>query len=178
MYSGCSRAGDRSGYNAIGATNRPGLKKNLVISHADVLIPELRVLLDELAHELDALGLMQHFDADALRAHVVLRPFERDVLAYDDPGDAIQQNGATAHRAGAEGRIDRATLINRGLLAAGVSEAIHLRVVDDAPTLHALVAAAPDNVSVEDKDRADGNAALGQPHAGFVQGGAHEFIHR
>src|SRR5437773_2648542 len=99
MYSGCTREGGHSGYNAIGASNRPGLKKNLVISHADVLIPKLGLFLDELAHELYALGLLEHFDADALRTHVVLRPLERDVLAHDDPGDAIQQNGAAAHRA-------------------------------------------------------------------------------
>src|ERR1043165_6146045 len=142
-------------------------------SHTDILVPQLRVLRDELAHELDALDVLQHLDLHALRTHVFLRAFECDVFADDHPRDSVKQDRATAHRTRAECRVNRAATIDRGRLAAGVFQAIHFGVVNDAAALHALVVTAPNDLAVEHEHRADGNAAFREALASFVDGGAH-----
>src|SRR5882762_10185285 len=74
-------------------------------SDADVLVPKLRLLLDEIAHELDTPGFLPHLDAHALGSNVFLGTLEGDVLTDDHRRDPVEQNGAAAHRAWTERRI-------------------------------------------------------------------------
>src|SRR5206468_8747258 len=81
-----------------------------------------------------------------------------------------------AHRTWREGRIKRAPAIERGILAAGVFEAIHFRVMNHTAVLDALVVAAADDASVADEDGADGNAARGEAFAGLLESGFEEWV--
>ena len=102
---------------------------------------------------------------------------ESDVFTDHDAGDGVKKNGAAAHGARREGCVDDATAINRGGPAAGVFEAIHFAVMNDAAFLDALVAAAPDDFTVQHKDGADGYAAFGEAFFGFIDGSLEEWVH-
>src|SRR5690606_14381221 len=69
--------------------------------NADVLVPEFAVEFDEALHEFFAAAVAQDDDLSAGVAEPVLPPLERDVLADDDAGDAVENGGAAAHGAGA-----------------------------------------------------------------------------
>jgi hypothetical protein len=69
-------------------------------SHADVLVPQLRPRLNELRHQADARRVLKHGQGDSARTQQAFLAKERAVLADDDRGNAVKQDGAAAHRAG------------------------------------------------------------------------------
>ena len=58
----------------------------------DVFVPELGTLADEIAHELDARGVLQDFETHAVGAHGFFATEERFVLADDDGRDAVEDD--------------------------------------------------------------------------------------
>src|SRR5688572_19772111 len=69
---------------------------------ADVLVPDLRVLGDELAHQLDALGRVEVHDLHASRPQELLAADKRAVLAHHHPRNPVQEDGPGAHVARGE----------------------------------------------------------------------------
>ena len=67
------------------ATTNPARGEAL---NADVFVPELGTIADEIAHELDARGVLQDFEPHAVGAHGFFAAEERFVLADDDVRDA------------------------------------------------------------------------------------------
>src|SRR4051812_28074775 len=114
---------------------------------------------DEVFHHLDAGLVLQDFQFNAFGVDVFFRAFEGDILADDDTRDFIEQRGATAHRAGRESGVQNTAAINRGFATAGIFEAVHFSVMNDAALLDALVVSATDDLALEDQDRANGYAA-------------------
>lgn len=69
---------------------------------ADVFVPEVGVVLDELAHHVEAGGAVEVDEFDVVIGEEVFRPEEVFVFADDDAWYAIEQGGSGAHDAGAE----------------------------------------------------------------------------
>src|SRR5215210_2628183 len=69
----------------------------------DVLVPQLRVLANEAGHHLDALGVVEVNDFDALLAEEVGAAVEVDGLAGDHFRDAELDDRAAAQEAGHQG---------------------------------------------------------------------------
>ena len=118
---------------------------------SDILIPKLRFGGDEVAHELDAGRVLADFNVNALGADVFFGALEGYVFANDDTGDFVEEGGAAAHGTGGKGGVEGAALINGSVLAAGILEAVHLGMMDNAAMLDALVVAAADDLPVADK---------------------------
>ena len=131
---------------------------------------------DEVFHEGDALGVVDDFELYALAADVFLGALEGFVFADDDAGDAIEQRSPAAHGTWRECGIEDALAIDTCGKATGVFEAVHLGVMDHAPLLLALVVATADDVSVVDKDGADGDATGGEPFPRLRNCRMHEWI--
>src|SRR5918999_892011 len=145
-------------------------------SDPDVLVPELRVRRDELRHETDAPVVLEHVDGHASRAQQLFLARERAILADDHARDPVEENGAGAHRARRERRIDRALPVHDGRLAPRRLERVHLAVQHGAATLHAAVVPAPADAAVVHEHRADRDASLAQTALGFGDRGAHELV--
>src|SRR5512132_1638650 len=93
---------------------------------ADVLVPDLGILLDEPFHEVHAFGRVDHGDLDARPPEPVDPALEVPVLADEDPRDAELPDQAAAVPAGSQGRHHgRATV---ALLAAGLAAGVGLPV--------------------------------------------------
>src|SRR5215831_5262275 len=127
---------------------------------ADILVPQLRVIADELRHHPHAVRVLQHGHPHTARSQQLLLTHERLVLADHDGADAVKQNRAAAHRAGRERRVDDGVAIHRGRLTSSVLERIHLAVQHRAAALHAAIVSTTDDASAMDDDRADRDAAL------------------
>jgi len=155
------------------AKSRSGTPSKL---HPDVLVPQFRPGLDEIAHDSDALGVLHNLDLYALTADVILGTLESDIFPDDDVGDFVKKSRAAAHGAGRESGIKDALGVNAGGQAAGVFQAIHLGMVDDAAVLDPLVVAAPDDLPPMDEHGADGYATGGKALAGFLDCGAEERV--
>ena len=127
---------------------------------------------DELPHHADALVVLHHLDADAARTEEIFLAHERAVLADDDVRDAVEEDGAGAHRAGRQRRVEDGGAIDRRRQPAGVLERIHLAVQDRAALLDPPVVAAPEDAPVVDEHRADRDAAFAAARGSFVDRGA------
>src|ERR1035438_8970294 len=146
-------------------------------SHADVFIPKLRPGFDEIAHELNARRVLQHFHLQALRADVFFRALKIFIFPDDDTRDVVKQHRAAAHWARRKRRIKNTALVNRSLEPSGVFEAVHFRMMNHAAVLHPLVVATPDNLAVQHEHRADGNAAFRHTFFGCLNRGLEKWIH-
>src|ERR1043166_10077377 len=133
-------------------TNHGHDGRPLIFSDADIFIPQGGVAGDEIAHQGNAVRVLHPRYPHALVAQIILGSLEGDIFADNDAGNSVEQNGAAAHRAGREGRINNAPLINRRALSAGILEAIHFTMAYDAAVLHALIVAASDYFSIADQD--------------------------
>src|SRR5205823_4298505 len=98
------------------------------------------------------------------------------VLSNHDSRDSIKKNGAAAHGARRERRIDRALFVDLGRLAAGIFQRIHLAVQYGTCLLNAPVVSSPDNLSLVHEDRADGDSSLTPALFGLFDGGLHELV--
>ena len=63
----------------------------------DVFVPQVGLGCDEVAHHLDAAGIVAHVDGDASGAEQVFSSDEGAVLSDDDAGDPVEEDGAGAH---------------------------------------------------------------------------------
>ncbi len=144
--------------------------------HADVFVPKLRPGCNKIAHQADALGVLHDVDFYALAPDVILGALKGDVLANDDVGDLVEESRAAAHGTGREGGIKDALGVNAGGKAAGVFQAIHLGMVDDAAVLDALIVAAADDLTLVNEDGPDRDAAGGEALAGFLDGGGEKGV--
>lgn len=137
---------------------------------ADVLVPEVGVVLDEALHEGDAAGVVEDAEVDAFGAEPVFAALEGSVLADDDARDSVEDGGAGAHGAGAEGGGE-----GEGVpiaAAAGVSDAGGLGVGGGVSGLDAEVVASGDDGAVGGEEGgADGDATLGEGLVGLFEGG-------
>src|SRR5438067_629282 len=73
--------------------------------HSDILVPQLRLLGNERIHHADARNVLNDLYAHPARSQQLLFPHEGAVLADDDVRDAVEENGASAHRARGERRV-------------------------------------------------------------------------
>src|SRR2546430_17531020 len=73
---------------------------------ADVFIPEHRMTCDECPHHIDTGRIVDDGQFNAAAAQELLFAEEGRVLADDDAGNAVEENGAAAHRAGRERRVE------------------------------------------------------------------------
>src|SRR5262245_55408959 len=67
--------------------------------HADVFVPQRRVVADERSHQFDAPRVLQHLDDHAAAFEQRFLAQECLVFADDDARDLVKQNGSAAHRA-------------------------------------------------------------------------------
>ena len=135
---------------------------------ADILVPQVRVVPDEVRQQPLAGGVLDHLHRHAPAPKQLLLAPERPVLADHDPRNPIEQNRPAAHGAGRERGVERAAPVHRGGLPAGPLQGIHFGVEDHAAGLLATVVPAAENAVIPDQDRADGDAAFAQALAGFV----------
>ena len=122
-------------------------------------------------------AILKNLHHDPAGAKQVFLPDERPVLAHDHPRDAVEQNGAAAHRARRQGGVQRALAIDVRRPATGTFQRVHLAVQDDTASLHPPIATLPENVSVVHQHGADGNAALGQTELSFLDCSPQELVH-
>ena len=88
-------------------------ERQRLLSSPDVFFPQLRVGRDELVHHRNALLVLDYGDFHATGVEELFLAGEGPALADDDPGYAVEQNGAAAHRAGRKSRVQGAVLISR-----------------------------------------------------------------
>ena len=134
------------------------------------------MLANEIAHQLDAFGVLHHFDLPAVGPQCLFGTLKRDVLANDDARNFVEHYRAAAHRAGGQRRVDRAARVNRSVLPTGVFQAVHFGVMNHAAALHPLVTSAAHDLAVADQHRADRNAAFAPAEAGFIDGSLEELV--
>src|ERR1044072_1792204 len=123
---------------------------------------------DELAHHFYALRIVAQINRHAVGPKQILRALERHIFADDNARNFIKQDGSGAHRAGRESCLNLPATTNIRRLPSGIFQAVHLAVMNHAALLHALIVAAPDNLSVTNEHRADRNAAFAQTALRFV----------
>src|SRR5262249_26658179 len=137
---------------------------------------ELRLCVDELLHQANALVVLHYLDRDPVGAHVLLGAEEGPIFANHHARDLVKDDSAAAHRARRERRVNRAGLVDARGQPAGVAQAVHLAVIDRAAGLYAAVMAAPDNAAFVHQDGADGNAAFGKALARLLDGGVEKRV--
>src|SRR5262245_65342006 len=125
---------------------------------------------DEALQQVVALRRVEVHDFDATRPEVVLAAHERPVLADDDAGDAIEQDGAGAHVTRRERRRHRRTAVLRGGQPAGNLQRICLAVVNRASVLDSAVVPRARDLAVDEDRGPDRDAALGAPDARLLDG--------
>src|SRR5512138_3516382 len=72
----------------------PAGSKKFGGSHANILVPKPRMLLDELPHEPDAVRVLKHLDSNAPGAQQFFFSLERFVFADHHSRDSVQENRA------------------------------------------------------------------------------------
>jgi hypothetical protein len=154
-----------------GLATEPALSDN-----TDVFVPKLRVLSDELPHEGDAFGLLPDVDVNSVLTEVFFSAPKGLIFADYDARNPIKDDGAAAHGTGREGRINRALPIDSGGPPAGILQAIHFRVKDDAAFLNAAVMPAANDLAFVNQDRTDGYAAFSKSGPCFFDSSHEEWI--
>ena len=132
---------------------------------------------DEVAHHGDARLVLNDVDANAPARQPFFLAHERAVLADDHNRNAVQHDGAAAHRARRQRRIDGAGLIDAGGLTSGIFERVHFAVEDCAAALDSSIVAAADDAAVVHQNGSDRNSAVGQALARLVNRGFEKRIH-
>src|SRR5688572_949187 len=137
---------------------------------ADILVPQFRVIGDELPHHADAGRILHHLNFDSAVVEQLLFAEERLVLPDNDARDPIQQNRAATHRAGRKRGVERRFAIDGSGQATGVLERIHLAVQNGAPALDSAVMSTAQDAPVMYQNRPNGNAAFAKSLFGFLDG--------
>lgn len=140
--------------------NHPYLLTSLLL--ANVLVPVLGTLGNELGHQVLALLVVHVDQLSALVLQPLLTPHEGLVLPHDNPLDAVQQTGTSAHRAGRQGGVHGTVLVGLAGKTTGVLQAQGLPVQGGRALLNALVVATTQNGTVLGNQRStDGDTTLG-----------------
>lgn len=127
---------------------------------ADVLVPKRWMIANKVAHHSYAFLVLQHFDAHTIRTKIIFRAAIGGVLPHDDVPNSVEDNRTAAHWAWRKRRINLAALVSRRAQPARVLQAIHLRMMNDAAFLHALVASCANDFAVTQKHGTYGDPAL------------------
>ena len=118
----------------------------LLPSLPNIFVPKVGVGADELAHQLNAVRIVEDGDVDTVLAEEVFRAEKVLILADDDAGNAVEQGRAGAHDAGAE-RADESE-VGPVAAASGVAKTDGLGVRSGVSGLDAEVVSARDDVAV------------------------------
>jgi hypothetical protein len=78
----------------------------------NVFVPVLRLLLDELVHQLATFFVVQDYDLDAPALQILLTTYEGLVLADDNPLNLVHDAGPSAHVARTKGGVHGSTSIS------------------------------------------------------------------
>src|SRR6185312_15862257 len=132
--------------------------------------------MDEILHQVNAVFILKHLNANAARAQEFFFPLEGAVLANDYARDSVKQDSSGTHGAGGKSGVEYRLAIYRCGAAACIFQGIHLTVPDGAAVLHAPVVTAAYNLSSMYQHRADWYAAFCQPQAGLFNGSSEEFV--
>ena len=138
---------------------------------ADVFVPDVGFLGDELFEKVDAFLGVKVDHADAVFDEPVEAAAEGDGLADDDGSDLELADEAAAIPAGGEGGDHDFVAV--GALAAGFAEGVGFTVDAGVGLLDAAVAASGEQgAGAVEESCPDGDAAFVQAEAGFVDGDA------
>ena len=80
--------------------SRPEDSHHRRCSLADVLVPQLGIFADEAGQEFDAGRVLKHGNLDPVGLEVLLISMEGPAFPDYHVGDAVEQDGARAHRTG------------------------------------------------------------------------------
>ncbi len=125
---------------------------------------------DESPHHPDAAFVLDHFHPHAARPQHLLFTEKRLVLSDDNVRNAVQKNGARAHRTWRQCRVHHARAVDGRRLPARAFERIHFTVKHGAPLLHTAVVATSDDRALVNQHRTDRNASLTAAAFGFRDG--------
>jgi hypothetical protein len=138
---------------------------------ADVFVPDVGFLGDELFEKVDAFLGVKVDHADAVFDEPIEAAAEGDGLADDDGSDLELADEAAAIPAGGEGGDHDFVAVSA--LAAGFAEGVGFAVDTGVGLLDAAVAASGEQgAGVVEESCSDGDAAFVQTEAGFVDGDA------
>jgi hypothetical protein len=136
-----------------------------------------RVVANKIPHQLYTLGVIDNLELDAAGPEVILGTAKRAVLTNHDPRDPVKQDGAAAHVARRQRRIQRRAPVVCCSEPPRVLEAIHLGVEHGAAFLHPLVVAASGDPAIEYEDGADRYPAGLETLACLFDSRVEKFIH-
>lgn len=139
--------GNRRGRAARSCRRRfPTRFKTADLLHGDIFVPELGFFLDQTGHQGDAAFIVKHGDFDAVafqKCNVAGKVF---IFADHDALNAELNDGARAHHAGTERRVQRDGLVTAA--PPGLAQAVHLAMRDRVALLNALVVACRQNLAM------------------------------
>lgn len=146
--------------NRYRITGRSNLKIVFALN-ANVFVPVLGSLSDELLHEIIALFVFQVNHLSTLRSKQVLTTNESLVLAKHNSVNTVQQAGTGAHIARTEGAVHGSSLVSTTRQTASLLKSIHFTMQNSRTFLKALVVASTKDLAVSrNQDSADRNTVF------------------
>src|SRR5262252_200814 len=157
------------------ATSLPGLR---VGSLTNILVPQIGMIANELAHELNAGRVLHHDEIHAVLSEKIFGAHEVLILTHDYARDSVQQRGSGTHDAGAK----RTHQGQPGPVApaASIADTDDLGVGRRIASLYPKIMTTRDDVPVGlSQNGAYGQATLTKSQFSLVQGQAQKrfFIH-
>lgn len=80
---------------------------------ADIFVPILWLLFDEISHQILTLWILQHHDFDSFALEMVFSAYKRLVLTNDHSLDLVEDAGSGAHVAGTKCGVHGCILVGR-----------------------------------------------------------------
>src|SRR5262245_45678829 len=139
----------------------------------NVLVPQFGFFANETGHQSNAVGVIGNDHLDPALAQDLRVAGKIGGLADDDPRDAELDDGAGAHHARRQRRVEGHAPI--GFLPSSLAQAVHLAVRDWVTLLDALVAPLGNQAIALGEHAADRAAALLEAGLGFRVGHTQEF---
>src|SRR5262249_22905270 len=155
----------RSSAETFEVTSLPSLR---VSSLANILVPQVGMIANELAHECNAGRVFDHHEIHAMLPEKIFCAHEVLILTHDDARDSVQQRGSGAHDAGAK-RTHQGQL-GPVAAAASIADADDLGVGRWIASLHPKIMTTGDDAPVGlSQNGAYGQATLTKSQFSFVQ---------
>jgi len=127
------------------------------------------MILDKVAHQGDAVGIVQDRDLNSTLPEKVFGAHEIPIFPNNDSRDPVKQRGARAHDARAQS-TDQGE-VGPVAAASGAAKADGFSVGGGVSGLHAQVVATGDDVAARvGEDRTDGQATFRESGTGFREG--------
>lgn len=120
------------------------------------------MLPDEFLHQSYASLILKNGQPDSTRPQQVLFAEERPVLGDDDVRDAVEQDGAAAHRAWGQCRVHHAVAVDRRRTTSCTLQGVHFPVEHGTALLDSTVVTASNDLIVMHENRTDRNASFGE----------------